>query len=69
MEALLAAAYDTPPDLAGSLSGLRSVLRHFQGGDLSLYPSNRLSAGRHRRLAGPGLPRPWHTPLCQLDFL
>ena len=36
IETLLAAAYDTPPDLARSVAGLRSVLGHFQGGDLSL---------------------------------
>ncbi len=36
IETLLAAAYDAPPDLARSLSGLRSVLGHFQRGDLSL---------------------------------
>jgi hypothetical protein len=36
IETLLAAAYDPPPDLARSVIGLRSVLGHFQGGDLSL---------------------------------
>lgn len=36
IEALLAAAYETPPDLARSVARLRTVLGHFQGGDLSL---------------------------------
>lgn len=36
IEALLGAAYETPPDLARSVAGLRGVLGHFQRGDLSL---------------------------------
>jgi hypothetical protein len=56
IEALLVAAYATPPDLARSVAGLESVLEYLQEGDLPLAQIAALqlqfSEMREDRLAG-----------------